>query len=261
MSIIDRYITLPEIKSILSGYSVITLEEMEQSHLMSRFDEKFVFNVSKLPAFLEGLKSHYQILSVNSHVLSQYENIYFDTEDLKSYHDHHNGRGTRYKVRFRMYTDSGACYLEVKKKDNRGFTKKNRMPVKEMSRHLSPEDLEFISRYAGDTDQPLQPSLSNHFHRITLVNSECRERVTLDVMIHFQNEIREKDLASVVIAEVKQEHHSYPSAFKRLMQHDRIFPASFSKYCMGTLLTHPGIKYNRFKPKLTILNKICDGLV
>ena len=69
----------------------------------------------------------------------------------------------------------------------------------------------------------------------------------------------EKELNELVIAEVKQEQPFYHSAFRKLMLEERIFPTSISKYCMGTVLTHPGIKYNRFKPKLIILNKICNG--
>lgn len=261
MSTINEKERIADLLPILNEYRVISLHEMEESHLMSRFDEKYIFHASRLHSFLEELKPHYRLLSVNNKMLSKYENIYFDTADLKSYHDHHNGKCTRYKVRFRRYTDSGHCFLEVKKKTNRGFTNKARIPVSELRRQLDEKHLQFISERATGFPQKLQPSLSNYFHRITLVNSKLRERVTLDLLIHFQNEVHEKDLNEVVIAEVKQEQHFYDSAFKKLMQRERFFPISFSKYCMGTLLTHPGIKYNRFKPKLSTLNKICDGIV
>jgi hypothetical protein len=260
MNITEEKAVLNEIEYVLSNYVPITLGEMEADHLMSRYDEKYVFHVSKLKSFLEALEGSYKLLSVNQKLMAQYENIYFDTPDLKSYFDHHNGRPSRYKIRFRRYNDSGECFLEVKRKDNRGVTNKERLPVKELSRVLSAEQQEFLADKARDFPQNLQPSLSTFFNRITLVSKSHRERVTLDVMIQFKNENREKNLDEVVIAEVKQEQHYYDSAFKKLMQHERIFPAQISKYCMGTLLTHPGIKYNRFKPKLITLNRICNGI-
>jgi len=260
MSITEPNSLLEKTESALSKFEPITLEQLQADHLMSRFDEKFVFHLSRLKNFLDELSGSYKVLSVNNKLMAQYENIYFDTPDLKSYHDHHNGRTTRYKIRFRHYSDSGHSFLEVKRKDNRGCTNKERLPVDAMRREMNKEDQEFILQKTKNFPLPLQPSLSNHFYRITLVNESIRERVTIDVMIHFKNETREKNLEEVVIAEVKQEHHSYESAFKKLMQRERIFPVNISKYCMGTLLTHPGIKYNRFKPKLITLNKICNGI-
>jgi len=260
MNITEKSSLLPGIESVLRNYAPITLEQLQADHLMSRFDEKYVFHLSRLKPFLKELRSNYTVLSVNDKLMAQYENIYFDTPDLKSYHDHHNGITTRYKIRFRRYNDSGHCFLEVKRKDNRGCTNKERLPVDTLRREMNEEQNNFLSERTKGFPLPLLPSLSNNFFRITLVNEPLRERVTIDLLIHFKNEMREKNLEEVVIAEVKQERHYYDSAFKKLMQRERIFPVNISKYCMGTLLTHPGIKYNRFKPKLITLNKICDGI-
>jgi hypothetical protein len=260
MNITKKNLLLPGIKPVLHNYTPISLEQLQADHLMSRFDEKYVFHLSKLKMILEELRSSYKILSVNEKLMVQYENIYFDTPDLKSYHDHHNGRKTRYKIRFRRYNDSGHCFLEVKRKDNRGCTNKERLRIATFSGEMDDEQNNFLSEKTKDFPLPLTQSLSNNFFRITLVNEPLRERVTIDLLIHFRNEIHEKNLEELVIAEVKQERHYYDSAFKKLMQHERIFPINISKYCLGTLLTHPGIKYNHFKPKLITLNKICDGI-
>src|SRR6476660_5502007 len=87
MSIIKETLLLAESESLLSEYDSITLPELEADHLMSRFDEKYVFHVSKLSSFLSALKKDYKVLSVNNQKMPLYENIYFDTPDLKSYHD------------------------------------------------------------------------------------------------------------------------------------------------------------------------------
>jgi hypothetical protein len=37
-----------------------------------------------------------------------------------------------------------------------------------------------------------------------------------------------------------------------------IHPHGFSKYCMGSALTNPGLSVNRFKRKLIEINKIIE---
>lgn len=247
-----------ELVHCLTGFQTITLREMEAVELMSRFDSKYIFNRSLLTGFLQQLQPNYKVLTIDSLPLFRYENVYFDTPELKSYTDHHNGKAGRYKVRLRKYADTDKSYLEVKRKTNKGQTLKSRMIVQGLSRELTPEQLNFTKSQLGGTDLTLQPQLTNNFSRLTLVNAIDRERVTIDLMIHFSHDKAEKTLDDLVIAEVKQHRLTSLSMFKKLMQSNRIFPTGFSKYCLGTLLTHTGIKYNRFKPKLTALNKICN---
>lgn len=247
-----------ELLQCLSGFQSISLREMEAVELMSRFDSKYIFNRSLLTGFLQELQPNYKVLTIDSLPLFRYENLYFDTAELKSYTDHHNGKAGRYKVRLRKYTDTNKSYLEVKKKTNKGQTLKSRMSVQGINRELTAEQLDFTISQLGGPDITLLPQLTNNFSRLTLVNEKDRERVTIDLMIHFSHDEAEKSLDDLVIAEVKQHRITSLSAFKKLMQANRIFPTGFSKYCLGTLLTHSGIKYNRFKPKLTALNKICN---
>lgn len=247
-----------EVRKVLGAFQPITLKEMALNHLMSRFDEKYVFHVSRLKNFLFSLHADYRVLSVSHRLMALYENLYFDTPELRSYHDHHNGKAVRHKIRFRRYCDSGDCYFEIKRKDNRGLTHKERIPADSMPRSLSEIQRRFAGSILHQLNIELHPTLSNSFYRITMVNTENRERVTIDLLIRFQNSAITKPLDELVIAEVKQERHFYASAFKQLMLHERIFPLNISKYCIGTMLTHPGIKYNRFKPKLTLINKLSN---
>lgn len=258
MSTAENEKLLKVLQPILSGYQPISLHEMEEVELMSRFDSKYIFNASALPGFLRALHGDYQVLKVDQLTVFKYENLYYDTAALRSYLDHHNGRSGRYKVRFRNYADSENIYLEVKQKTNKGLTEKARMPVEAFSDQLLPEQIAFVKAQLGNDDNPLVPQISNNFSRITLVNKNTRERVTIDLFIYFKKDQLEHFLDELVIAEVKEFHPSSISVFKKLMLANRIFPTSFSKYCMGTLLTHPGIKYNRFKPKLIKLKKICN---
>ncbi len=248
------------ISGLLQPFRPISLTEMDEVHLMSRFDKKYVFSLSMLQSFLPELLKDYKVLVIDDLRLFQYENLYFDSADLKSYHDHHNGRSVRYKVRFRKYCDTQKIYFELKLKSNKGLTQKARLESPVIKNEVSEPQMAFIEKELGHEISPLQPQVENHFLRITLVNEKDRERLTIDFLIHFKNGKSERSLDELVIAEVKQEHPCYDSAFKKVMQTHRIFPTSISKYCLGTLLTHPGIKYNRFKQKLIILNKISNGV-
>jgi hypothetical protein len=256
----EKELVLREITEKLSGFQSISLKDMGEAHLMSRFDCKYVFHISHLPGFLSMLQHDYSILVIDNLPVFGYENLYFDSAPLKSYYDHHNSRARRYKVRFRKYSDTNRCFFEVKVKSNKGLTEKARQTSDGFRRELNADDLDFLKKHLGENVDPLFPQITNVFKRITMVNNEVRERVTIDFLIHFKNGASEKSLDQIVIAEVKQENPVYHSAFKQLMLHSRIFPTSISKYCIGTVLTHPGIKYNNFKPKLIILNKICNGV-
>lgn len=247
-----------ELLQVLSGFTPIGLKEMEFVHLMSRFDVKYIFHRSQLPAFLKKLQQDYKVLTIDELPLFRYDNLYFDTTELKSYHDHHNGKSGRYKIRFRKYSDSEKCFFEVKQKTNKGLTEKARFVVPAFCKELTAQHLDFVQQHLGNSTAQLVPQISNNFSRITLVNVNDGERVTIDLLINFKNGKAERSLNELVIAEVKQQHSSSLSVFRKLMQSNRIFPTSISKYCLGTILTHPGIKYNRFKPKLTVLNKICN---
>ncbi|MPN42467.1 hypothetical protein SDC9_190024 [bioreactor metagenome] len=59
----------------------------------------------------------------------------------------------------------------------------------------------------------------------------------------------------IVIVEIKQDGAA-SSSFKKLLDEASVPPKSISKYCLGMMLTNPGIKYNRFKEKIRLINKI-----
>jgi len=54
---------------------------------------------------------------------------------------------------------------------------------------------------------------------------------------------------------LKQYDRMY-SDFRAVLKRLHIHPFSFSKYCMGVVLTDPNAKYNRFKSKLMKIRKL-----
>ena len=104
----------PELANALNQLSPISLEEMDRVKLQNRTDTKFVFNTALLPAILAEIEPFYAILKIKEKRTNSYETLYYDTKELQSYIQHHNGKANRIKVRFRKYIESKLVYLEVK---------------------------------------------------------------------------------------------------------------------------------------------------
>ena len=245
------------INNILSSFDPISLNQMDEVKLMNRTDTKFVFEYSLLEKVMEEIKSHYYVLDIDGVRLNAYRSLYFDTQDFKFYFEHHNGKKNRNKVRYREYIDSGLCFLEVKKKNNKGKTIKERIRVAKIPASLTEEGNRFVHQIMGRYDA-LVAKHWNKFSRITLVNKHIKERLTIDVGITFEAEQRHSQLDNMVIAEVKQEKVNYASTFMRIIKKHGVRPFRISKYCMATASLFPKLKNNNFKPKFLKINKLQD---
>ena len=107
----------------------------------------------------------------------------------------------------------------------------------------------------------LIPQVENEFDRITLVNKGRTERLTIDSGIRFVNRHtgQRAEVPDLVIIELKQDGN-VPSYFKEVLLGLRIKPKRISKYCLGTALTNPTVKANRFKIKLRYINKLSQNI-
>ena len=223
---------------------------------MNRTDTKFVFPLSTLIKILPKLVEHYRVLEINGVRLNAYRSLYFDTEDFQFYHQHHNGKTNRNKVRFREYIDSGLSFLEVKRKNNKGKTIKKRIKVKKITESLDDSNLDFVNKVIG-SKMPLKPQHWNKFSRITFVHKRRKERLTIDVNFRFEDINSTKyNLGNMVIAEVKQAKRNLSSNFIRIIKEERIHPFRISKYCMATSTLFPQLKKNNFKRKFLHLDKL-----
>ena len=242
----------------LKEFEPITLKEMDSVKLMDRVDTKFVFRMDQLPGFLDELKRDYRVLEVNGNRSSRYETLYYDTPGLRLYHLHQAGKLNRYKVRSRKYLESDLSFFEVKFKSNKGRTIKHRIKCSGIENEISGRSAEFLQESSPLRASELIPSVWIYYTRITLVNKISAERLTLDIGLNVKHDGKEHLFENLVIAEVKQSKSTF-SPFLRLMKKNRLLPGSISKYCMGIMHTHPGVKMNNFKPKLRIINKTLYG--
>jgi hypothetical protein len=232
--------------SKLSGFASISLEEMNGVSLLKRVDTKFLTTSSELSELLPYLYSDYQILEIDGNRLMNYSTLYFDTQDLRCYKEHHNGKAKRHKVRIRKYVESDICFLEVKEKQNSGMTNKVRSSIDDFETPLSTESKQFIEK-ATKKDWELKPALHNYFQRFTLVNTQRSERVTIDLGLKYKTDATTKQFKNVVIVEVKQEKQNTRTPIYSILKSNRIRTVSFSKYCMGVSTVFTDIKSNKFK--------------
>ena len=240
----------------LSDFNSISLEDLDKVQLLNRKDTKFVFSQSKLLQLLDRLKPFYRILEIEGKRIFVYDNTYFDTDEFFFYTQHHNECRKRFKVRYRKYCETKEQYFEIKVKDNKNRTIKNRLKINDGNGHFGEEEKRLISETTGLSPQHLIPKLDMQFSRITLADNSFNERLTIDTNLSVKNGISRKIFDQLVISEIKQKKYNPKSDFIQILRDLKIPEMRFSKYCMGMLHVYKEIKYNRFKPKLLRINKI-----
>lgn len=244
------------IEEALSKFESYGLADLDKANLMNRVDVKFILPISFLSSLLTHLVKDYRVLDINNRRISRYHNEYYDTADFDFYHDHHNGKLNRYKVRQRTYLDTDTRFLEVKFKNNRRRTIKTRINCSKDIGATSHRNA-FIEQQTGITLNTLKVIQQSGYQRIALANEASAERLTLDFDLWYLSSTCDKEREDKIkmphffIAELKQQKRSKLSPFFQLMSQNMIFPASFSKYCIGCALLYPNaLKTNQFKSTL-----------
>jgi len=250
-------------QQLINTFEPITLEEMSGIKLMNRIDTKFVTTMPMLLQLLGLAKEKYRIQEIKGERNMEYHTVYFDTPDMDMFYIHQTGHTNRQKVRVRDYVASNLQFLEVKTKNNRGRTKKKRIKISSDNlvgvNLCNVENDEFLKKTLHYDNETLQPSMDNYFDRITLVNKNKTERLTIDTNLQFHNVRTGNDWHrdNLVIIELKRDGLCY-SPVLEMLQQLRIHPHGFSKYCMGSALTNEELRINRFKVKLIEVGKIIN---
>lgn len=224
--------------------------------LQQRVDTKFFGPVRVLEQVLTSLGDQYEVIRVASGALALYQSLYFDTPDLRCYHDHRRGRRIRHKVRIRHYPDRSLSFLEIKSKRNERVTDKHRLDLPFGTKTLDAACHEFLRRHCDLPVEDLAPTLDNQFRRIILLHREAAERVTIDVGLTFRAGDRALDLSHVVVVEVKQFPYSSVTPIMQALQGGGLREQSLSKYTAAMAHMVPGLRRNRLLPLLRTLDRI-----
>ena len=246
---------------ILKEFNTFSLADSGGDTLMRRKDSKFIVDQTDVGILLRQSQQHFSCLEIDEDRQFEYENTYFDTKDLMFYRHHHQNRKNRYKVRVRNYVNSGLFFLEVKLKNNKGVTVKERIRVNGGYDHSLSLYHDFLSSTGLDITLPLSPSLSCRYDRIALSNEDFSERVTID--LNFRSNLLNLKPASlfrlpdIAIIEVKQARIDRNSHFYSMLRQLHYRPTQFSKYCIGfypASKKNQQVKFNRFKRQLRLIS-------
>lgn len=235
----------------LGGLDTVELAELlDVAELLTRRDRKYVLSGGDPAgvAHLVGLLSPApRVLEISGRRAFRYASTYFDTAELDCYRAASRGRPLRFKVRTREYLDSGACSLEVKRRDRQGRTVKERLPYDpDDAGVLTADGRAFIGQF--DEIAPfvalLRPALTTCYNRSTLL-LPCGSRLTVDLDLTFVTPdgcIRTAGCDALVetksAGRATTMDHALWSAGER--------PVSVSKYCAGLALAHPHLPANRW---------------
>lgn len=246
-------------KEILELFEPIALEEMEKVRLMNRIDSKFVTNTDKLIELLKIASNDFLLQEIDGKRNMPYSSCYYDTPDRDMFYQHQRGKKRRQKVRTRLYEGSmDVPFLEIKSKNNKGRTKKKRV-LMEDGEEISIYQ-EFMEKNCGYELENLSPVLTNHFYRLTLVNKDMTERITIDTDLEINNLItgNRVELPDTVIIEWKRDGVNSKSGLGLILRSLHIRQMSFSKYCLGMAMTNPDLKQNRVKKNIRMINRVSD---
>lgn len=251
---------------LMEGFAPVSLEEMDSVKLMNRIDSKYLTDEAVLVSILEDAKkAGYRALETDGAKINPYDSLYYDTDGLNMYYAHRNGKLVRQKVRTRTYLTTGITFLEIKRKNNKGRTKKKRIgiPFSDFADYSQNKDATgYLAKHSDYTIDDLSPVVETLFNRITLVNPEKTERLTIDTCLNFRNHRTDKEasLKDAVIIELKQDGRA-ASQMKNILMEHRVKPRRVSKYCVAVTMTDPGVRPGRFKQKVHIIEKIINKKV
>ncbi|MDE6271859.1 MAG: polyphosphate polymerase domain-containing protein [Muribaculaceae bacterium] len=242
---------------IIEAFETISLEEMGKVRLMNRVDSKYLTTVERIEALLRAASTEFYIQQIDGRSIMPYYTRYYDTPDADMYYQHQRGKKGRQKIRVRLYEETDADpFVEIKTKSNKGRTRKKRVAMTDHDDDLHHYH-EFLSDNSDYDPSSLIPKIENHFYRITLVNKDMTERITIDTDLEFHNLSTDRRvcLPGVGIIEWKRDGHSDRSSLASILRDLRLHPGGFSKYCIGMAVTNPELRQNRLKKRLRLLAK------
>jgi hypothetical protein len=242
---------------ILKDFTPVSAELLKERELLKRIDRKYLMSQADLPILLRRLVGDYGVLYAGKHMVARYESYYYDTPDLRAFHDHRMGRRPRFKVRIRHHVDRSKSFLEVKRKGNDGQTDKSRAEREMTPASMLPTDRAFIKDHTPyDLDQLVQTA-QTHFRRVTLCSTKTAERVTIDFQLELLAGTSAPWLPGAAIVEVKQERLCHTTTAAQVLRDMRVREMSASKYCLAIARLGETGRINSFLPALKAIRRMC----
>lgn len=244
--------------SALDALPAVSLEEItERAALLTRTDRKYLVPREEVEELLAASPAALRALEIDGRRRQAYLSLYYDTIDLASYRAAATGRRRRWKVRRRVYVDSGASFLEVKTRTGRGESAKVRIALDHggddadpLTDPLDGPALDEVRHLLAAADcpvpvGPLRPVLTTTYDRATVLLEAEDARLTLDEHLVWTGpEGQTRHLTDQVVVETKA--GTRPSSLDRALWHRGHRPQRLSKFATGLALLDPALPANRW---------------
>lgn len=227
----------------------ITLERLEATaSLLTRVDRKYVVAGADVVALAAALPADAAVLEIDGARHFAYRSVYFDTAARDSYLAAARSRQDRFKVRTRTYLDAASCLLEVKTRDRRGATVKQRLayePVDE--RRVTERGAAFVDAATGwpGLGAGLAPALVTSYRRSTVVAGDGAWRLTVDDGLRCEDGAGVALLPGHVIIETKSAGPA--TAVDRWLWRQGYRPLGVSKFGTGLGALHGELPANKWR--------------
>lgn len=238
--------------SLVDDFSDASPPLLERRALLRRVDSKFSIAAELVHELVPPLAGDYAALRVpGGGAIALYRNLYFDTPDLRCFHDHRRGRRVRHKIRIRHYPDRRISFLEIKTRRNELVIDKRRLPIAFGQNDLGWNERAFLTTHVGGLADLLRPQLWIDYRRIALIGTRTHERVTIDVELAAGGlDGARRGLGPAAIIEVKQAPRSVHTPVMRALLGSGLREGSLSKYITAVALLRPEVRRNRLLPAL-----------
>jgi hypothetical protein len=207
--------------------------------LQRRVDRKYLVGEDAFAELVRRLGEDHAVLTIEGRRVFAYESVYFDTTELRCFRDHVEDRSPRFKVRSRLYHESGVCSFEVKVKLDDDETVKENLDYDGADHgRITPEARDFLVEVIENTagrkpPDDLEPALTTRFRRGTLGANDGSDRITIDFELRLERpgEGSVCLLPGHVVVETKSE--AGQGRCDRLLEEAGISSISLSKYRLG----------------------------
>ncbi|MGW8380427.1 VTC domain-containing protein [Streptomyces sp. ODS28] len=253
--------TAPAVRAIgraaLAAHPIGLPDVLARASLLARYDRAYLVPARAFLEFAGELTDPhradpFRALSIDGRRWFNYHSVYYDTVGLRAYHDHRQERRHRFKIRERLYADSGERQFELKLKSGRGETVKFRQPLEGSA--LGEKPAGFLAKtlrreYGIEAPTGLTPSLVTEYQRLTLVADG--QRITCDAGLVCRDgadrDLSVRGASDFVLVETKSTGHLTEA--DRLLHRMGFRPADFTKYAALAAL-RPALPGNRWRRAL-----------
>lgn len=237
------------IASPLATWPAVTLPELQaEAAFLTRRDRKYLVPAATLDHILEAVAAPPGVLEIAGLRSFTYTTTYFDDQERAAYFRALRKRPDRFKVRTRLYEESGIRLLEIKLRNARGWTVKERISHTGAALDtLTANERSWLGAFSqvGGRARHLQPCLTTRYRRSTLLLPGGEGRVTIDRdLTVITPDGAGLTIPGLVIVETKSGQPA--TAIDRLLWRSGIRPQSISKFTIGLALLEPTLPANRW---------------